>query len=161
MKPYTSNVTIHLFSILSFAILPCFANEDLFKETKTLQRDGEFDEAKASIKVTSQDRLKRMLWQMSSWQCILMHWHSWRTHFKAKVSLRRVCLRCKRSSKHPCNIGWISLRLLFCSGLGSFSHGRYKPCWRGNIESTHLTSSSCDSIAILLRLCLCISSILQ
>jgi hypothetical protein len=61
MKPYTSDVTIHLFSILSFAILPCFANGDLFKEAKTLQRDGEIDEAKASIKVTSQDRLKRML----------------------------------------------------------------------------------------------------
>ena len=61
MKPYTSDVTIHLFSILSFAIHPCVAYEDLFKEAITLQLDGEFDEAKASIKVTSQDRLKRML----------------------------------------------------------------------------------------------------
>ena len=61
MKLYTYGVIISIFSILSLATLPCFANGDLFKEAKTLQRDGEFDEAKASIKVTSQDRLKRML----------------------------------------------------------------------------------------------------
>lgn len=45
MKPYTYGVIMLIFSILSPATLPCYANENLFKEARALQRDGEFDEA--------------------------------------------------------------------------------------------------------------------
>ena len=50
MKPYTYGVIISIFSILSLATLPCFANEDLFKEARTLQRGGEFDKAISAYK---------------------------------------------------------------------------------------------------------------
>lgn len=45
MKPYTYGVILLIFSILSPITLPCYANENLFKEARALQRDGEFDEA--------------------------------------------------------------------------------------------------------------------
>ncbi len=45
MKPYTYGVILLIFSILSPVTLPCYANENLFKEARALQRDGEFDEA--------------------------------------------------------------------------------------------------------------------
>ena len=45
MKPCIHGIIALIVSILSFTNLPCFANEDLFKEARTLQRSGEFDEA--------------------------------------------------------------------------------------------------------------------
>ena len=50
MKPYTYGVIISIFSILSLATLPCFANDDLFKEARTLQCGGEFDKAISAYK---------------------------------------------------------------------------------------------------------------
>lgn len=45
MKPCIHGIITLIVSILSFTNLPCFANEDLFKEARTLQRSGEFNEA--------------------------------------------------------------------------------------------------------------------
>ena len=45
MKPCIHGIIALIVSILLFTNLPCFANEDLFKEARTLQRSGEFNEA--------------------------------------------------------------------------------------------------------------------
>lgn len=45
MKHCIHSITTLIVSILSFTNLSCFANEDLFKEARALQRSGEFNEA--------------------------------------------------------------------------------------------------------------------
>lgn len=50
MKPFIFGKTLLVISVLIIQITTCSANENLFKEARTLQRDGHFDDAIAAYK---------------------------------------------------------------------------------------------------------------